>query len=59
MRGSQCSEVKKTYPRLPIQLVGVAATPLKVTVLAPCVVPKFCPTIVTTVPTDQSLGSDS
>src|SRR5262249_42093793 len=32
------------------QLVGVAATPLNVTVLVPCVAPKFVPAITTGVP---------
>jgi hypothetical protein len=34
-----------------LQLVGVAAVPLNVTVLAPCVEPKFVPLIVKGVPT--------
>jgi hypothetical protein len=34
-----------------LQLVGVAVVPLKVTVLVPCVVPKFVPAIVIDVPT--------
>jgi hypothetical protein len=34
-----------------LQLVGVPATPLNVTVLVPCVAPKFVPVIVTEVPT--------
>ncbi len=34
-----------------LQLVGVAAIPLKVTVLVPCDAPKFVPAIVTGVPT--------
>jgi hypothetical protein len=33
-----------------LQLVGVATTPLNVTVLDPCVAPKFVPLIVTGVP---------
>src|SRR6266705_711406 len=33
------------------QLVGVAAVPLNLTVLDPCVAPKFVPVIVTDVPT--------
>jgi hypothetical protein len=33
-----------------LQLVGVPAVPLNVTVLVPCVVPKFVPVIVTAVP---------
>jgi hypothetical protein len=36
---------------VPFQLEGVAAIPLKVTVLVPCAVPKFVPVIVTGVPT--------
>src|SRR5689334_8322853 len=38
------------------QLVGVAATPLKVTVLAPCVAPNPVPMIVTGVPTAPTAG---
>jgi hypothetical protein len=38
------------------QLVGVAATPLNVTVLVPCVAPKFVPLIVTEVPTGPDVG---
>jgi len=34
-----------------LQLVGVPAVPLNVTVLVPCVAPKFVPVIVTEVPT--------
>lgn len=34
-----------------LQLVGVAMTPLKLTVLVPCVAPKFVPVIVTPAPT--------
>ncbi len=34
-----------------LQLVGVPATPLNVTVLVPCAAPKFVPVIVTDVPT--------
>jgi hypothetical protein len=41
---------------VPLQLVGVAFTPPKVTVLAPCVAPKFAPVIVTAVPTTPELG---
>src|SRR5580704_2566768 len=33
-----------------LQLVGAAAVPLNVTVLVPCVAPKFVPVIVTDVP---------
>ena len=39
-----------------LQLVGVANTPLKLTVLLPCVVPKFVPLMVTDVPTGPELG---
>src|SRR6266404_161796 len=39
-----------------LQLVGVPAVPLKVTVLVPCVVPKFAPAIVTDVPTTPDVG---
>jgi len=39
-----------------LQLVGVAAVPLKVTVLVPWVVPKFVPAIVTEVPTTPDVG---
>jgi hypothetical protein len=38
------------------QLVGVAAVPLNVTVLVPCVAPKFAPAIVTIVPSDPLVG---
>jgi hypothetical protein len=38
------------------QLVGVAAVPLKLTVLVPCVEPKFVPVIVTEVPTTPDVG---
>jgi len=38
------------------QLAAVVAVPLKVTVLAPCVAPKFVPTIVTEVPTGPDVG---
>jgi hypothetical protein len=38
------------------QLVGVAAVPLKVTVLVPCVAPKFVPVIVTDVATGPLVG---
>jgi hypothetical protein len=37
-------------------LVGVAVVPLKVTVLVPCVAPKFEPAIVTDVPTGPEFG---
>jgi hypothetical protein len=39
-----------------LQLVAVAAVPLKVTVLVPCVAPKFVPLMVTAVPTPPVLG---
>jgi hypothetical protein len=38
------------------QTVGVAATPLNVTVLVPCTAPKLVPVIVTDVPTDPEVG---
>jgi mannitol/fructose-specific phosphotransferase system IIA component len=38
------------------QLVGVAAVPLNLTVLVPCVAPKFVPVIVTAVPTGPVVG---
>jgi len=39
-----------------LQLVGVAAVPLKVTVLVPCVAPKLVPVIVTDVPIGPEVG---
>jgi len=39
-----------------LQLVGVAAVPLKVTVLVPCEAPKLVPVIVTEVPTGPAVG---
>jgi len=39
-----------------LQLVGVAAIPLNVTVFEPCVDPKFAPEIVTDVPGTPLLG---
>lgn len=39
-----------------LQLVGVAATPLNVTVLTPCVAPKFAPATVTDVPVGPDVG---
>ncbi len=39
-----------------LQLLGVAAVPLKVTVLVPCVAPKVAPLIVTEVPTGPEVG---
>ena len=39
-----------------LQLVGVAAIPLNLTVLVPCVVPKFAPVIVTEAPTSPEVG---
>src|SRR6266852_968121 len=41
---------------VPLQLDGVAAVPLNVTVLVPCVAPKFVPVIVTDVPTTPEVG---
>src|SRR4029077_20725369 len=38
------------------QLVGVAVVPLNLTVLVPCVAPKFVPVIVTGVPTGPTVG---
>ncbi len=39
-----------------LQLVGVAVTPSKVTLLVPSLDPKFMPVIVTLVPTEPELG---
>src|SRR5438552_9093242 len=39
-----------------LQLVGVAAIPLNVTVLVPCLAPKLAPVIVTDVPTNPDVG---
>src|SRR6266567_4952732 len=39
-----------------LQLVGVAAAPLNVTVLVPCVAPKLVPAMVTDVPTAPDAG---
>src|SRR4051794_12836109 len=39
-----------------LQLFGVAVVPLKLTVLVPCVAPKFVPVIVTNVPTGPAAG---
>src|ERR1700689_3962233 len=39
-----------------LQLVGVATVPLNVTVLVPCVDPKFAPAIVTAAPTVPEVG---
>jgi hypothetical protein len=39
-----------------LQLAGVAAVPLNVTVLVPCVAPKFAPVIVTDLPTPPDVG---
>src|SRR5436309_9382884 len=39
-----------------LQLVGVPAVPLNLTVLVPCVVPKFAPLIVTGVPAIPEVG---
>ena len=38
------------------QFVAVAAVPLKVTALVPCVTPKFAPVMITEVPTAPELG---
>jgi hypothetical protein len=39
-----------------LQLLTVAATPPNVTVLVPCVPPKFAPVIVTAVPAAPDVG---
>jgi hypothetical protein len=39
-----------------LQLLGVAVVPLNLTVLLPCVAPKFAPAIVTDVPTKPDAG---
>jgi len=39
-----------------LQLEGTAATPLNVTVLVPCVAPKFAPAMVTEAPTGPDVG---
>jgi hypothetical protein len=39
-----------------VQLVEVAAVPLNLTVLVPCVAPKFVPVMVTVAPTDPDVG---
>lgn len=39
-----------------VQLVGVATTPLKVTMLVPCDPPKLVPVMVTEVPTGPEVG---
>ena len=39
-----------------LQLVGVAAVPLNLTVLVPCVPPKFAPVMVTEVPDTPEVG---
>lgn len=39
-----------------LQLVGVVAVPLKVTLLAPCEAPKFAPVMVTEVPRGAKVG---
>ncbi len=39
-----------------LQLVAVAAVPLNLTVLVPCVAPKFTPVIVTVAPTNPEVG---
>ena len=40
-----------------LQLEGVAVVPLNLTVLVPCVAPKFVPVIVTEVPTTPDVGA--
>src|SRR6266849_5160584 len=45
-----------TLMLVPFQLVGVAAVPLNLTALVPCVAPKFAPAIVTDVPTAPDVG---
>jgi hypothetical protein len=42
-----------------LQLEGVAAVPLNVTVLVPWVAPKFAPVMITEVPVVPSLGDSS
>src|SRR5215470_15455008 len=39
-----------------VQPVGIAVTPLNLTVLEPCVAPKFVPEIVTTIPIGPDAG---
>src|SRR5258706_8322679 len=39
-----------------LQLVGIAAVPLNLTVLLPCVAPKFVPVIVTEAPASPDVG---
>src|SRR3989475_6543141 len=39
-----------------LQLVGAVVVPLNVTVLVPCVAPKFAPAIVTDAPTNPEVG---
>jgi hypothetical protein len=39
-----------------LQLVAAAAVPLKVTMLVPCVAPKFVPLMLTAVPTPPVFG---
>jgi uncharacterized protein YjeT (DUF2065 family) len=45
-----------TLMLVPVQLVGVAAVPLNLTVLVPCVAPKLAPATVTGVPTVPDVG---
>jgi hypothetical protein len=45
-----------TTIREALQLVGIAAVPLKLTVLVPWVAPKLVPVMVTEVPTGPELG---
>ena len=46
----------RTAMLVSLQLVGMAAVLLKVTVLVPCEVPKFVPVIVTEVPAGPDVG---
>ena len=45
-----------TLMLVPVQFVGVAAVPLKVTELVPCDEPRFAPVIVTPSPTAPDVG---
>jgi len=44
-----------TVMLVPLQFVGVPAVPLNLTVLVPCVAPKFVPVTFTAVPTDPDV----
>src|SRR6266403_570505 len=50
------AEGTSTTMLVALQLAGVPAVPLKVTVLVPCVEPKFVPAMVTDVPTTPDVG---